>query len=114
MPMVTLAIIVWSVTAGLCLGFHLAEKSARAVLQARHDRDIAEVNARLEHSRALLAEAVQVLQTVSLAIEHGRLPDNALVKAMERGVRETVTVAPSRVSPLRSIKWGEWHPTPPK
>jgi len=84
MSMVTLAIIVWSLTVGLALGFYLAEKPARAVLQAQHDRDIAEVNARLDHTRDLLKDAAEVILAVRSVLETGRQRLAAQVHPVDR------------------------------
>jgi len=102
MSMVTLAIIVWSLTVGLALGFYLAEKPARAVLQAQHDRDIAEVNARLDHTRDLLKDAAEVILAVRSVLETGRLPDTS---ALQARIAQAEQAGPASVSPLRSILW---------
>lgn len=91
-----------SLTVGLALGFYLAEKPARAVLQAQHDRDIAEVNARLDHTRDLLKDAAEVILAVRSVLETGRLPDTS---ALQARIAQAEQAGPASVSPLRSILW---------
>jgi hypothetical protein len=71
MPMVYFAVAFTLLLAGLALGFYLAERWVRAVLQTRHDREMAKARGEAELLRTQLRQADVALYRLSELLTTG-------------------------------------------